>query len=107
MGDALWRAGVIRASTPPRHGESQDGRETLWELRHDTELPIRADLIALTDGVELELFGGGVLRRLLRFLTDAAARGYAVRLRARLERRAFHERRSGLRTSVWPEGRRG
>ena len=107
MGDGIWRARVIRASTPPRDEAFQDARETLWELRHDTELPIRADLIALTDGVEVELFSGGVLRRHLRFLTDAGARGYTVRLRARLERWAFHERRSGLRTSVWPEERRG
>lgn len=106
MGIGVWRARVIRAPTPPRNGAIQDARETLWELRHQGDRPIRADLIAFTDGVEVELFSGGILRRRLRFLTDAAARGYAVRLRARLERREFHERRTRLRTSVWlgPQG---
>jgi hypothetical protein len=60
-------------------------------------------LIGLTDGVEIELFRGGTFRRRWRFLTDASARGYATRLRARLERRSFRERRTALRTSVWLE----
>jgi len=96
-------ARVIRAPTPPRDGASyQDARETLWELRHGATEPIRADLIALTDGVELELFRGHVFRRRWRFLTDSAARSYAARLRARLERRSFRERRTTLRPSFWP-----
>ena len=92
---------VIRAPTPPRGGAYQDARETLWELRNDGSARVRADIVALTDGVELELFSRGALRRRWRFLIDAAARGYATRLRARLERRDFHERRTILRTSVW------
>ena len=95
-------ARVIRAPTPPRDGGSDlDARETLWELRSDTGAPIRADLIGLTDAVEVELFRGEALRRRYRFLTDSAARGYAARLRARLERRSFRERRKLQRPSVW------
>ena len=78
-----------------------DARETLWELRQGTEAPIRAELIGLTDAVEVELFRGDMFRRRWRFLTDSAARGYAARVRARLERRSFRERRT-LRPSVWP-----
>jgi hypothetical protein len=79
-----------------------DARETLWELRQGTEAPIRAELIGLTDAVEVELFRGEMFRRRWRFLTDASARRYAARVRARLERRSFRERRTRLRTSVWP-----
>jgi hypothetical protein len=52
--------------------------------------------------VEVELFRGETFRRRWRFLTDSAARRYAARLRARLERRAFRERRAPQRTTVWP-----
>jgi hypothetical protein len=93
---------VIRASTPPRDGQEPDSRETLWELRREKEMSFRADLIGLTDAVEIELFRDGTFRRRWRFLTDAAARGYAVRVRVRLERRTFHERRGGHRTRAWP-----
>jgi hypothetical protein len=96
-------ARVIRAPTPPRGEDAQpEARETLWELRKGTDVPIRADLIALTDGVEIELFRGARFRRRYRFLTDSAARSYAARLRARLERRSFRERRMLARPSVWP-----
>jgi hypothetical protein len=96
-------ARVIRAPTPPRDGGSHfDARETLWELRNDTGPPIRADLIGLTDAVEVELFRGETFRRRYRFLTDSSARGYAARLRIRLERRSFRERRTLQRPSVWP-----
>ena len=95
-------ARVIRAPTPPRGGGSHlDARETLWALRHGAEDPIRAELIGLTDGVEVELYRGDTLRRRWRFLTDSAARAHAARLRARLERRSFHERRTLQRTSAW------
>ena len=96
---------VVRAPTPPRDGEHQDARETLWELRQDASPAIRADLIAFTDAVEVELFKGGAFRRRWRFLTDFAARAYTTRLRARLEQRAFRERRSDLRASVWTDER--
>jgi len=96
-------ARVIRAPTPPRGGGSDlDACETLWELRHGATEPIRADLVSLTDAVELEIFRGDKFRRRWRFLTDSAARAYAARLRGRLERRSFRERRMLTRPSVWP-----
>jgi hypothetical protein len=52
--------------------------------------------------VEVELFRGETFRRRYRFLTDSSARGYAARLRIRLERRSFRERRTLQRPSVWP-----
>jgi hypothetical protein len=94
-------ARVIRAPTPPRNGSHLDASETLWELRHGTGPPIRADLIGLTDAVEIEIFRGETFRRRWRFLTDSAARSYAARLRARLERRSFRERRTLHRTATW------
>jgi hypothetical protein len=94
---------VIRASTPPRGGGSHfDACETLWELRGGEGPAVRVDLIGLTDGVEIELFHADAFRRRWRFLTDSAARGYAARLRARLERRGFRDRRTSQRTSAWP-----
>jgi hypothetical protein len=78
-----------------------DGRAALWELRSIDGNKVHTDLVALTDGVELEVFGGAELRRRWRFLTDSSARGYAGRLRARLERRGFYERRGDQRTSTW------
>lgn len=95
-------ARVIRASTPPRGGSYLDARETLWELRHGCTEPIRAELIGLTDGVEVEIYRGERFRRRWRFLTDSSARSYAARLRTRLERRSFRERRTVQRPSVWP-----
>src|SRR5262245_59211771 len=93
---------VIRAPTPPRRGSSPDSWETLWELRGRSGLPIRAELIGHTDAVEIELFRGLSFRRRWRFLTDSGARGYAARLRERLERRSFQERRGIRRTTSWP-----
>lgn len=93
---------VIRAPTPPReNGTSADGRAALWELRNRRGSVFRTDLVGLIDGVELEIFSGHELRRRWRFLTDSSARGYAARLRARLERRGFWERRGSQRTSTW------
>ena len=65
--------------------------------------PIRADLIAFIDAVELELFDGGHLRRRWRFLRDAAARRHADRLRRRLERRGYFDRRGDERTTAWAD----
>ncbi len=93
---------VIRAKSPPRQENEQDGRESLWVLRRMEAPALRADLIAFTDGVEVELFQGEQLRRRWRFLTDSAARGYATRLRKRLERRRYVDRRTANRPSVWP-----
>jgi hypothetical protein len=93
---------VIKAPTPPRNGSDQDGCATLWELRNDRSSRIRAELISLTDGVEVEVFRDGIFRRRWRFLTDGAARSHGARLRVRLERRGFCERRTLERPSVWP-----
>ena len=46
-------------------------------------------LVALTDGVELEVWADGTLRRRSRFLRDTEARKYSDRLAARLTRRGF------------------
>jgi hypothetical protein len=92
---------VIRAASPPRQGTEQDARESLWVLRRRDGPPIRADLVALTDGVEVELFEDDKLRRRWRFITDAAARSWATRLATRLGRRNFTDRRTVSRPKVW------
>ena len=65
--------------------------------------PVRAELIGLIDGVELEMFSGGRFRRRWRFLRDVAARRYANRVKARLAARGFVDRRGPARTGAWPE----
>src|SRR5262245_35068298 len=87
---------VIRADTPPRAGLDEDQREVLWMVFSQGRC-VRADLVALTDAIELEVFAGAELRRVLRFLRDAGARTYAARLRAKLEGRGFRERRQSPR----------
>ena len=71
-------------------------------LSRDAAAPIRAELVALIDGVELEMFSGGRFRRRWRFLRDAAARHYAGRVKARLLARGFQDRRGDKRTTAWP-----
>src|SRR5258708_3482524 len=93
--------GVVRAPTPPRQGTYQDGRGILWVLRRRGARTLRAELVALTDGVEMELFGDDRFRRRWRFLTDSGARSFADRVRARLERRGFSERRRAGRPYSW------
>jgi hypothetical protein len=46
-------------------------------------------LVALTDGVELEIWADGALRRRSRYLRDTEARKYSDRLSARLSRRGY------------------
>lgn len=94
---------VIRANTPPRGNGEPEGREVLWMLSRPaaTATHVRADIVALTDAVELEMFSGGRFRRRWRFLRDVAARRYAERVKARLIARGFRDRRSGARTSAW------
>jgi uncharacterized small protein (DUF1192 family) len=65
-----------------------DGRAVLWQLQ-STRCAFRCELVAAGDGVELEVYRSGELRRRLRFLTDALARSRADRLRRRLEGRGF------------------
>jgi hypothetical protein len=71
-----------------RHGISEDGRQTLALLRADTQT-VNVVLVALTDGVELEVWADGLLRRRSRFLRDTEARKYSDRLAARLARRGY------------------
>jgi hypothetical protein len=47
--------------------------------------------VALTDGVELEVWADGSLRRRSRFLRDTEARKYSERLATRLERRGYRK----------------
>jgi hypothetical protein len=67
---------------------SEDARESIALLRSALQT-VNLVLVALTDGVELELWADGVLRRRLRFLRDTEARKYADRLRSRLARRGY------------------
>ena len=71
-----------------RHDIHEDGRETVAVLRgcHQT---INVVLVALTDGVELEVWADGRLRRRSRFLRDTQARKQSQRLMARLTRRGY------------------
>jgi hypothetical protein len=94
---------VIRADTPPRHKIEPEARQVLWLLSRAGRSPIRAELVGLVDGVELETFSGGRFRRRWRFLRDVAARRYAARVRARLIARGFLDRRGPTRTGAWPE----
>jgi hypothetical protein len=93
---------VIRESTPPRKGYHAEAREVLWMMLRDTSSPVRAELVGLTDAVELEMFSGDTFRRRWRFLRDTTARRYADRVKARLLARGFEDRRSGDRPSAWP-----
>ena len=75
----------------------------LWLLSNDRSTTARAELVALTDAVELELFSGDLFRRRWRFLRDAAARQYADRVKLRMVARGFRDRRGGQRTIAWPQ----
>jgi len=70
-------------------------------LSRDAATPVRAELVGLIDGVELELFSGAQFRRRWRFIRDATARQYAERVKSRLLTRGFRDRRTGGRPSVW------
>ena len=72
-----------------RHSDiHEDGRETVAVLRGCNQT-INLVLVALTDGVELEVWADGRLRRRSRFLRDAQARKQSQRLMARLTRRGY------------------
>ena len=70
----------------------EDARETLAILRACSQT-INVVLVAQTDGVELEIWADGMLRRRSRFLRDTQARKYFERLASRLARRGY---RSGV-----------
>ena len=71
-----------------RGGINEDGRQTLALLRGCNQT-VNVVLVALTDGVELEVWADGTLRRRARFLRDTEARKYSDRLAARLVRRGY------------------
>lgn len=84
-------AQVIRASTPPRGGDRDEYLELLWLLAREGAIPltVKAEIVALTDAVELQITVNGVARPRLRFLRDVSARTFATRMRDRLLRRGF------------------
>jgi hypothetical protein len=74
-----------------RRGSIQeDARETLATLQGCSQT-INVVLVALTDGVELEVWADGSLRRRSRFLRDTQARKYSDRLANRLSRRGYRK----------------
>ena len=77
---------------PARDRIDEDGRQSIAFL-HGGRQTVNVVLVALTDGVELEVWADGSLRRRARFLRDTEARKYSDRLASRLERRGY--RRDG------------
>jgi hypothetical protein len=73
-----------------RDGVHEEARETVSML-HGCRQTINVVLVALTDGVELEVWADGSLRRRARFLRDTQARKYSERLSARLARRGYRQ----------------
>jgi hypothetical protein len=84
-------AKVIRARTPPRGGDVDQHRQRLWALTRPGIEPmtVSAEIIAFTDGVELEILVSGRPRPRLRFLRDSTARSYAGRMQTKLLGRGF------------------
>lgn len=78
----------VRRSTGERGEFAEDARQTLTVARR-ADQTINMVLVALTDGVELEIWADGRLRRRLRFLRDTEARKYSDRLCARLALRGY------------------
>jgi hypothetical protein len=78
----------IDIQPPARDRIDEDARQTLALLQgcHQT---VNMVLVALTDGVEVEIWADGALRRRSRFLRDTEARKYSDRLTSRLERRGY------------------
>jgi len=72
----------------------EEARETLAMFQGCNQT-INVVLVALTDGVELEVWADGSLRRRSRFLRDTQARKYSDRLGARLSRRGYRRGRPG------------
>ena len=75
-------------TTPERVNFAVDARETL-ALARRSDQTINVVLVALTDGIELEVWADGLLRRRMRFLRDAEARKHCDRVCARLARRGY------------------
>jgi len=79
---------AIERRTPVRDSIHEDARQTLTTLRGCRQT-ISVVLVALTDGVELEIWADGSLRRRCRFLRDTEARKHSERLAGRLLRRGY------------------
>ena len=79
-------AAHVRSTT--RGSIHEDARETLAILQGCSQT-INIVLVAQTDGVELEVWADGTLRRRSRFLRDTQARKYFERLASRLARRGY------------------
>ena len=71
-----------------RDGFHEEARQTLQIMRGCRQT-VNVVLVALSDGVELEVWADGMLRRRARFLRDTEARKYSERLTARLARRGY------------------
>lgn len=71
-----------------RGGIHEDARETLAILRARSQT-INVVLVAQTDGVELEVWADGMLRRRSRYLRDTEARKHFDRLASRLSKRGY------------------
>jgi hypothetical protein len=76
--------------SPARDHIAEDGRQTVAMLQGCRQT-VNVVLVALTDGVELEVWADGSLRRRSRFLRDTEARKYSERLATRLERRGYRK----------------
>jgi hypothetical protein len=81
---------LLGIHTPSRDAIQEDAREVTAMLRRPNQT-INLVLVALTDGVEVEVWADGVMRGRNRFLRDTEARKYADRLTARLRRRGFQQ----------------
>jgi len=86
---AMTKPNPAHVRSSVRDGIHEDGRETLAVLRSCNQT-VNLVLVALTDGVEFEIWADGTLRRRSRFLRDTEARKYAERLTGRLSRRGYH-----------------
>lgn len=73
---------------PARDRIDEDARQSI-ALLQGCRQTVNVVLVALTDGVELEVWADGSLRRRSRFLRDTEARKYSDRLASRLERRGY------------------
>jgi hypothetical protein len=74
--------------TPARSDITEDARQVIASLR-GRDQTVNIVLVALTDGVEVEVHADGALRRRLRFLRDSEARKYMDRIAARLAARGY------------------
>ena len=70
----------------------EEARQMLAMLRGCRQT-VNVMLVARSDGVELEVWADGSLRRRSRFLRDSEARKYSERLSARLLRRGYQDTR--------------